>query len=335
MAKNLLIIAAIAAAATAMPSTAAATEVQEIRSVKGNLDVLPEKATNDLAAKLVAHDTDYKTGVMTVHIYDENLNVVKEFTTPAQPRLTATYTQETLWSDDWSASERTEEATAYPFGFYYYTSDGTEVQAEVMQKPFTGGAAYIYPIPEYEITNVNWEYDTDNDGVIDQKEHGRRIIETGMKLMADNGSNIATIKYPAGYGNSAFSKSPLEIYNLNGKWILAVDVTKLGTHEYYNYIILYSVDETGGVKQVGAPVRAGVAPTTPRQGTPVNISLPENTDSAEIVLTSVSGKVVSAMKVEAGRTDAAIDTSALTQGLYVVSVKTADKTKENTKIIVR
>ncbi len=72
-AKNLLIIAAIAAAATAMPSAAAATEVQEIKSVKGNMDVLPEKVTNDMAAKLVVHDTDYKTGVMTVHIYEKTL----------------------------------------------------------------------------------------------------------------------------------------------------------------------------------------------------------------------------------------------------------------------
>lgn len=55
-------------------------------NVEGESLMLPEKLTCDYAAKLVLWYTNSETSVMTVHIYDNGLKLVKDFSASAQQK---------------------------------------------------------------------------------------------------------------------------------------------------------------------------------------------------------------------------------------------------------
>lgn len=168
---------------------------------------------------------------------------------------------------------------------------------------------------------------------INEKVEGKRPLMSGFRVESQNGSIVATVKYPAGlYGEHGFWG---HLYIINGKSYLIVKLFDISnTDAYY---IIYEVDASGSsVKAVGAPRRVAVSPTMPSRGTDVVITLDNAAEAGcKIMVTSVSGQNVMSRYVEPGQTSTTIDTSGFEEGMYIVSVYDGSTTHENTKIIVR
>ena len=83
-------------------------------------------------------------------------------------------------------------------------------------------------------------------------------------------------------------------------------------------------------------MRVKVYPTAPRQGTPVEVELGETSgERCSVSVVSMTGRTVMTTSVQGGTTHTAIDTSAMPQGVYIVTVTDARGTRDATKIVVR
>ena len=102
-------------------------------------------------------------------------------------------------------------------------------------------------------------------------------------------------------------------------------------------ILAYKVDAaTSSVRQMSAPIHIGVMPRVARRSEPVTVTFgDEGKTSRRVKVTGMNGSTVIAESVAAGETATTIDTSALSQGVYVVTVEDGEKAVENCKIVIR
>lgn len=153
----------------------------------------------------------------------------------------------------------------------------------------------------------------------------------GFKVMSQSGAVVANVAYPAEYCYVNYLE--LELYLLGEDTYLLAEVQD-EDGEYY--VIPYAVSAgEASVSQVAAPHRVSVRPATPRRGTSVIVSIPEEFNGATVNVVSASGAVVMTKTIAAGQTSTDINTGTLPAGVYVVSVTDGEAAHEAAKIVVR
>lgn len=222
--------------------------------------------------------------------------------------------------------ETEDSKTPTPIQLSIKLANVNELDGEIAlsQTLFNGDDAFEWIVPKYSAVDYN-EIGYDN-----TKYEGQRVLMTGFKVVSQNGSTIADVDLPSGY-------------NSEWPWVY-VYVTEKGVYllvecetdnEYY--VLTYKIDPTtSSIQSLGAPRKVSVNPTTPRRGTPVNVSLGEPVgNNCKLAVVSVSGRTAMAQNLQPGATEAVIDTNRLESGVYVVVVDNGKTKRETTKIIVR
>ena len=196
------------------------------------------------------------------------------------------------------------------------------------QTLFNNDADFEWIVPIFEAIDCSYtnEY---------EKVEGKQIYCTGFRIESENGSVVATVKFPSGFYSRYANEIDSYLYMMDGKNYLLVNVQNLDQTEVY--YIVYEIDSSkASVKAIDSPRRVSVAPTMTDRGNNVNVTLDAPAKTAcKVIVTSVAGQIVMTRNIEPGMTNATIDTSRFAKGLYIVSVSDGKTTRENTKIVVR
>lgn len=224
--------------------------------------------------------------------------------------------------------ERKETVTPVPVPLVprSESADGMATQV-ITQTLFNTDAAYEWIIPVY--TTVSVRYGNDYEQV-----SGKVVRRSGFRVVSETGDEIATVRYPSGYYGPA-DASGYELLMMGDRYYLMAPVTNADGSEEYE--IAYEVTRNeSGLAMTGVPMRVKVYPTAPRQGTPVEVELGETSgERCSVSVVSMTGRTVMTTSVQGGTTHTAIDTSAMPQGVYIVTVTDARGTRDATKIVVR
>lgn len=162
---------------------------------------------------------------------------------------------------------------------------------------------------------------------------GKRIRNVGFKVLSENGSTVAEVRYPAGYTGS--HNDELDMLIVDGSYYIMANVSNEShTEDYY---IIYEVSKgTNSIKMVGEPMRVKVYPTAPVRGTDVKVELGETVgERCTVSVVSVSGRTVLNRSIEPGTTYTTINTDNMQQGVYIVNVNDDRGQRTATKIVIR
>jgi hypothetical protein len=263
---------------------------------------LPAKYTADSKDKVIIANYEYRSTRKTYYtIYDASFTLVKEITADST-EFTDSYYYPCVMN-------------LYAFDNFDGGSNVSGYAINVTQTLFNNDAKYEYLMVVVE------EVDGYSEG-------------TGFKVKSEDGTTVASVKFPEGYVLYSLSDNDAYLLELDGVNYIIIKVEDSDSYDYYN--LVYEIDRSSSsVKQVGAPIKVKVSPTIVERGEMINVALPEigaNTGAINVV--STSGAVVFNQKVEAGTSQASIDTSSLQRGLYIVTIDNG-KTRESTKIIIR
>lgn len=199
------------------------------------------------------------------------------------------------------------------------------VEVPVTQTLFNNDEKYEWIISDISALPVSYtnEY---------ERVSGEELFETGFKIVSEDGTVIETVAYPAGL-HCGYNSLNLLIVD-NRYYILAELLNTEYTEDYY---VIYELSRaTGMLDMVGEPMLMKVHPTAPVRGTTVDVEIGSTTGNRIVLgLTGSDGRTVISRNLEPGTTRTSIDTSRLTQGVYVVTVTDAAGTRDATKIIVR
>ena len=194
-----------------------------------------------------------------------------------------------------------------------------------------------YVLPEYRKVEFNDEYTYKDTDWVYEKEWGYRSEIRAFKAYDSSGNVVATIEIPDGYLVS--DSESIDFFKINEKRYIAIDLGKPGTTEYgYDYFtVVYRLDGDSNVTRVAITPSTKVSPRAPKQGERVTVSFDESSIGSQktINVVSLSGRNVYSTKLPAGESSIDIDTSRLSQGMYVVTVSADGKNQEAAKIIVR
>lgn len=193
----------------------------------------------------------------------------------------------------------------------------------VTQTLFNTDDEYEFLAADYGLVNKTYE-------TPDFRESGDRIVQTGFSVISENGSTIASVKFPSGmfgYVDDLFVTSA-------GNFL----VCNLENQAGEAYIVTYKVDNGGGgINLVGAPVKVGmkVTPTATTRGTSVNVSMAPAEKGTRLSVIGADGRRVFGCNLESGATSATVETGRFSSGIYVVVLEDSKGTRENCKIIIR
>jgi hypothetical protein len=301
MKKLFLILCAIA---FGMSGAKADVNLTMTMSDFNTFEKLPAKYTADSKDKAVTatnnSDGSKPKRRASVSVYDDDFKFIKEITADA-----------TEFTDDYY----------FPCIMRIYTSDNLYSETP------SGNALYVTQTLFND--DAKYEYLM---AVVDQDRSCR-----SLKVKSEDGNTLSTIQFPDGYKLYSISENDVALIELNGKNYIIIKVeARLGGDSYDYYNLVYKIDaSTSSVKQVGAPIKVKVSPTIVERGEMINVALPEiGANTGVINVVSTAGAVVFNQKVEAGTSQASIDTSSLQRGLYIVTIDNG-KTRESTKIIIR
>lgn len=222
----------------------------------------------------------------------------------------------------------TETETRYPqlVDLYVHSEASNDMDDIVVsQTLFNTDAAYEWVMPILETVNVSYSNEY-------QQVSGTEVRCTGIKVISENGSTVATVKFPEGM--YAYNEPDIYLYDLNDTAFLIASVQK--TENDYYYIVYELTNGGSSLKMVGTPMSVSVSPRAPRVGENVTVSLGEPAGKDCVVeVVSTSGRTVLRRQMTAGATATSINTADFNKGIYVVTVKGEDKAREAAKIIVR
>lgn len=199
---------------------------------------------------------------------------------------------------------------------------------------------YLAPIytmgSRYEEESA-WDNITQSEVVV-KKYHYYEPICTGVNIMSENGSTLATISfdsdfYPAiGYDQSFYQI----LIDLGGKKYMAfMGTLDKGSNEYVDAYAIYSIDtQTHAVQKVAVNEGMRVSPTMAHRSDMITVELEGDSNKArQIRVVNAAGQTVKRVTVPAGQRSIQINAADLSQGLNVINV---EGEKMNTcKILVR
>lgn len=341
MKKKLLLSTAIITAAV-MPSVAQNNDPKIIGQFEGFSEfIIPSAFTNDgksrIAIKEKVSATDEESQTYRYTIFDRNFKTDETFeiTSTGVESWRKTYERK---GDEWVLKYD------FPYGTHYEAPVSVtpvnmddagsistyDTETYIFSGFFTNTSEYLYFKAQLEPRIIEKEHDYDHDGVNDTREVSQVPTTIGYKIMSQSGKEICTISLPNGYTGD----DGCDLYVMDGKKYMTCHATKEGGG---SYTIIYEVDAaTSSVRQMSAPIRVGVMPRVARRSEPVTVTFgDEGKASRRVKVTGMNGSTVIAESVAAGETATTIDTSALSQGVYVVTVEDGDKAVENCKIVIR
>lgn len=197
----------------------------------------------------------------------------------------------------------------------------------VTQTLFNTDEAFEWIVPILSTVSIGYENDY-------ERVTGQKICTKGFKVMSENGSTVAEVTYPSGYYGTGY-RDGYDLIMIDNKYYISATVTNLSRTEEFE--IIYEVTQgSSALNMVGAPIRTKIYPTAPHRGTPVEVELGETSGNrCTVAVVSMSGQTVMTRNIEPGSTHTSIDTSAIPQGVYIVTVTDTRGTRDATKIVVR
>ena len=253
---------------------------------------------------------------------------------------------------EWDAETLSAVVKSVNYDYESYGSTGKYGPAETQNIRITPRFIPLYPISEscddmveVPVTQTLFNNDEKYEWIISdisalpvsytneyERVSGEELFETGFKIVSEDGTVIETVAYPAGL-HCGYNSLNLLIVD-NRYYILAELLNTEYTEDYY---VIYELSRaTGMLDMVGEPMLMKVHPTAPVRGTTVDVEIGSTTGNRIVLgLTGSDGRTVISRFLEPGTAPTSIDTSRLTQGVYVVTVTDAAGTRDATKIIVR
>jgi len=222
---------------------------------------------------------------------------------------------------------QSESRRPMPQFIYPVSADcGDMYELIVTQTLFNTDDKYEWIIPIYEAVDCSYEDRY-------EKVDGKEVKGTGFKVVSEDGSVVATVKFPDGY----FYDNDFYLYYLGSDYYLSVAVGMDGSEGREFYEIIYAVTPgSSSINQVAVAKNVSISPRTPHRGTPVTVSLGTQAgDRCRVSVVSMSGRIVDDRFMEPGATSTAINTDRLEAGMYIINVNDGKSTREAAKIIVR
>lgn len=253
-------------------------------------------------------------------------------------RTSITYSHE--YTDGWEevqsvwGGENLDHYTTAISGNFLDMDNNTQWEGVLLtQNFFNNDDKYEYLMPICNPTTEETEYDNDGDGINEKKYVRYDYDRIGFKVMSQSGREAAKFILPSGYNHA--TSDVIFMMMDNERYLLVEAFPERDNHN--TAILAYKVDAaTSSVRQMSAPIHIGVMPRVARRSEPVTVTFgDEGKTSRRVKVTGMNGSTVIAESVAAGETATTIDTSALSQGVYVVTVEDGEKAVENCKIVIR
>ena len=223
----------------------------------------------------------------------------------------------------------------------------------ITQTLFNNDSEFEYIRPLYTLTDnddaiVEWGGTGGEHPITVQNEDGYDYKDLGIKgvsVIASNGNVIKNIEFEDVYneigqysiiGNNVIkSGADLCILHLGNNTYLTFD-TK-GQDKGYNTMIykhFYRINpDANSIEEVKPRMLMNIIPTNPKANETISINL-SNNDGAEILFTTVDGKLCTKQTVPAGQNQSRI-VGGVPGGMYIVSTKGKSGISNSKKIIVK
>lgn len=167
--------------------------------------------------------------------------------------------------------------------------------------------------------------------VLEETGEGNVRKNIALKLMSDNGSELARIPFDKPCG-----RCDVKIIHFSEKDYMLICGGYIGDTDYFTKVYSIEKSSNGQTAIQEVPQQAGLSALASfvRRNENVNIRL-GNHASGRLQVTSANGSVVRQMPIQEGQTSVQLNTRGLSAGMYVVSVVDANGTQENCKIVIR
>lgn len=152
--------------------------------------------------------------------------------------------------------------------------------------------------------------------------------------MSENGNILHTLSFEEYlnktdiyYGGLIYNS--VTLFEINNKLYFMVRIGE----RYALYIINPGTTE---IQKVGTPIKMSISPRVVDRNESINVRLSEADNAArEIAVRNAAGQTVHKTTIPAGQTGIQINSSQLSNGLNVISVKDGKNRQENCKVMVR
>lgn len=204
------------------------------------------------------------------------------------------------------------EGDAVHFYFYDLNNDFCDENEQyISQTLFNYDDKYEYVVPVVE--NIG-EYDA---------------VVRGYKIINDEGETLTTITPPAGYSYSGSFK----VFKTEAGFFISVYGASMQDSKWIQ--IVYKIDRsTSSIQQISANMnKMDVSPRVARQ-TPVTVTFDENSDYTSIDLINMSGRVVRSIPLKDEKV-VNLETTGMSQGMYIVKASGNNQSQETCKIIIQ
>lgn len=187
-------------------------------------------------------------------------------------------------------------------------------------------------------TETTKEEDRDRDGLIDKITiYGQNHL-TGFNIVSEKGDILKTISFEEDFKDypdyQIYYDNPFRIRKINNKYFVSL----LLENDNNNIInLLYAINPgTTEIQKVGTPIKMSISPRVVDRNESINVRLSESDNAArEIAVRNAAGQTVHKTTIPAGQTEIQINSSQLSNGLNVISVKDGKNRQENCKVMVR
>lgn len=264
----------------------------------------------------------------TFTIYDDEFNLVSEFTVPSTPVTSTRY-------HIYPSGERSDDESSYSKDAtcrieFVQEKGGDSGSYEITKGIF--GDDYTYIIPETEM--VSFPETTFEDGTI----YGySETMCKGFKAMTISGKEITKISFPTGYYQSMIYSSSVEMQfvSTGDKKYILINATIPAENK--EVTLVYSLDDNSRASQIAIVPGGKVSPRAPKKGDNVSVSIDDKFKTERCIVNVISsdGRNMIQQEIAPGQTELNFNTSNFPQGLYIVTVTAKGEKLETAKIIVR
>lgn len=196
---------------------------------------------------------------------------------------------------------------------------------------------YLFETIEVKETS-KYERDRDGDGVTDEVTRSYSAVESGLEIRQDDGTVLFRHDY-ADLNNVMGTEAML--YRVGGKTYLVIEENGYmdGSEERFRSYTIYLIDSKANtIKELKRSSCVRAYPNPARKGEVVTMEIPIAEDKAsqrEVCVTSVDGRTVTRMSVEAGVRTVQIPIQRIPSGVYNFTLTEKGRVVENSRIIVR
>lgn len=302
---------------------------------------------------LSCDDNNAQTGLL-VNVLNDDLNVVKsiKILPPQEPQTSYykiikrreavydTLTYKVQYIGEW-IEEKFEEENHIDVKDYgiLCNDDGHSWDCLLTQTLFNNDEAFEYIQSIGKTVETTEEEDRDGDGQIDEITiYGENKL-TGINIVSEDGKILNTISLEEELKNYPGYQVHYDIrlYKINDKFFISFSLVNYDSDIMEHINLLYAINPgTTEIQKVGTPIKMLISPRVVDRNESINVRLSEADNAArEIAVRNTAGQTVHKTTIPAGQTGIQINSSQLSNGLNVISVKDGKNRQENCKVMVR